>query len=164
MADNKTVKTANGQEIDMQALILKNEKVRAVGNMNVNARGDVVNNDNKTTSSRSAQVNKNYRKQIGNVAKDTPIISSKKAALAIAEKYAKSAPAEITEVKELAGLDSKPAKAPETLAESEPLPEPKTAAPSGGLAAAIAKAREVKQEPAATPREQERGGSGVKKI
>jgi len=44
------------------------------------------------------------------------------------------------------------------------LPEPKTAAPSGGLAAAIAKAREVKQEPAATPREQERGGSGVKKI
>jgi hypothetical protein len=34
--------TAMGRNIDMAALKAQNEKVRAVGNMNVNARGDVL--------------------------------------------------------------------------------------------------------------------------
>ena len=37
---SKVYKTANGKTIDMGALMLKNENVRAVGNMKVNARGD----------------------------------------------------------------------------------------------------------------------------
>jgi hypothetical protein len=36
----KIYKTAQGQSIDLGAIILRNENVRAVGNMNVNARGD----------------------------------------------------------------------------------------------------------------------------
>ncbi len=32
--------TSNGRQIDMARIIAKNETVRAVGNMNVNARGD----------------------------------------------------------------------------------------------------------------------------
>ena len=77
MADNKTQKTAGGQEIDMQSLILRNEDTRAVGNMKVNARGDVIDDNNKPTSSRSAQVFKSYRKQIGNVAADVPVFNGK---------------------------------------------------------------------------------------
>ena len=76
---NKTYRTANGKTIDMENLILKNAKVRAVGNMNVNARGDVIDSTNETTSQRSAQVNRSYRKQTGNVVKDQPVVTSKKA-------------------------------------------------------------------------------------
>ena len=61
MVDKKTYRSANGREIDMQKLVLKNETVRAVGNMNVNARGDVIDNRNKSTATRAAQSNKNYR-------------------------------------------------------------------------------------------------------
>ena len=36
----KVYKSAMGQPIDLGALLLQNEQDRAVGNMNVNARGD----------------------------------------------------------------------------------------------------------------------------
>ena len=39
-------RSALGKTIDMSSVVTKNEKVRAVGNMNVNARGDVINNNN----------------------------------------------------------------------------------------------------------------------
>ncbi len=35
-------RTAMGKTVDMAALTAKNEKVRAVGNMSVNARGDTI--------------------------------------------------------------------------------------------------------------------------
>tara|TARA_B100001057_G_scaffold485735_1_gene565855 strand:- start:176 stop:574 length:399 start_codon:yes stop_codon:yes gene_type:complete len=38
----KTYRTANGQKIDFGALLLANEKSPALGNMNVNARGDEI--------------------------------------------------------------------------------------------------------------------------
>jgi hypothetical protein len=70
----KKHKTANGKEIDFQKLMLKNETVRAVGNMSVNARGDVVDSTNKKVATRSEQVNKQYRKQTGNIPKDIPLL------------------------------------------------------------------------------------------
>ena len=36
-------RSANGKVVDMGALRLQNEKIRAVGNMKVNARGDEIN-------------------------------------------------------------------------------------------------------------------------
>lgn len=119
----KTHKTAGGKEIDLQSLILKNETVRAVGNMNVNARGDVLDNTNKATSTRSAQVNKSYRKQIGNVAKDLPVVASKK---------------DMPVAEEVVGLDD--ASSIE-LVEAKPV---EAKAPAGGLAEAMTKARESK--------------------
>ena len=56
-------KTAQGRVIDMGKLILQNENVRAVGNMNVNARGDVIGDDNRVIKSRSQQVNQQYKQQ-----------------------------------------------------------------------------------------------------
>jgi len=170
MSGNKIYKSAGGQEVDLQKLILKNENVRAVGNMNVNARGDVLNSNNTATATRSSQVNKNYRKQIGNVAQDVPVVNSKKAAQLIAEKYVQShpepeAPAEVTVDEMIAGLDDEVSI--EVDEELVTLPDETVAlekAPSGGLAAALAKAREIEQKPLPTPREEERSGSGVKKI
>ena len=56
-------KTAGGKNIDMGALRLQNEHVRAVGNMNVNARGDLIDDNNQIIRSRTEQVNKQYQGQ-----------------------------------------------------------------------------------------------------
>ena len=62
----KVYKTAQGKTVDMGRLMLQNEKTRAVGNMKVNARGDIVDDMNNVISSRPQQVNKQYNKQIQN--------------------------------------------------------------------------------------------------
>ena len=55
-------KTAQGKSIDMGALRLQNEKVRAVGNMKVNARGDVVDDRGSVVNSKTEQVNRQYNR------------------------------------------------------------------------------------------------------
>lgn len=60
---NEVYRSANGKTVDMGALRLQNEKVRAVGNMRVNARGDVINDNNEVIRTRNEQVNKQYQKQ-----------------------------------------------------------------------------------------------------
>ena len=60
---NEVYRSANGKTVDMGALRLQNEKVRAVGNMRVNARGDVINDSNEVIRTRNEQVNKQYQKQ-----------------------------------------------------------------------------------------------------
>jgi hypothetical protein len=59
----KIYKTAQGKTVDMGQLSLQNEKVRAVGNMKVNARGDMIDDMNRVISSKTDQVNKQYNKQ-----------------------------------------------------------------------------------------------------
>jgi hypothetical protein len=164
----KTYRTAKGKNVDLGSILNQNETVRAVGNMNVNARGDLVDSQNKTIERKNKQVQKQYRKQIGNTVTDDVVYSSKRAAQAaqnaldIAQEYAAKAPAT---------LKSKPVKVEETVNVAPPAPvvdpaieaieEPQA---KGGLAAAIAKARQVKQEPLKSPRQQARDSSGVKKI
>lgn len=63
MASN-VYRTANGQQLDMRALVLKNENVRAVGNMKVNARGDAVDDNNQVIISKPAQVHKQYSQEL----------------------------------------------------------------------------------------------------
>lgn len=168
MAGKKVYRTASGQEVDLQKLLLKNEKVRAVGNMNVNARGDVLDSGNKNIASRREQVNKQYRKQIGNVPKDLPVVNSKKAAKIIAEKYVTTSnEAEVTVEDMITGLDDEAATEEKIPVESKVAPEEpgvNEESKGGGLADAIAKAREIKQEPLKTPREEARNSDGVKKI
>ena len=162
----KTYRTAKGKNVDLGSILNQNETVRAVGNMNVNARGDLVDSQNKTIERKNKQVQKQYRKQIGNTVTDDVVYSSKRAAQAaqnaldIAQEYAAKAL-----------VSSKPVKVEETVDVAPPAPvvdpaieaieEPQA---KGGLAAAIAKARQVKQEPLKSPRQQARDSSGVKKI
>ena len=63
---NKVYKTAQGKTVDMGRLALQNENVRAVGNMKVNARGDMVDDMNRVVSTKTEQVQKQYNHQINN--------------------------------------------------------------------------------------------------
>jgi hypothetical protein len=60
----KVYKTAQGKTVDMGSLMLKNEKIRAVGNMGINARGDQVDDMNRVIQTRNEQVNAQYNQQI----------------------------------------------------------------------------------------------------
>ena len=60
---SKVYKSAQGKTVDMGRLQLQNEGVRAVGNMKVNARGDMVDDMNRVISTKAEQVNKQYNTQ-----------------------------------------------------------------------------------------------------
>jgi hypothetical protein len=60
---SKVYKSAQGKSVDMGRLQLQNEGVRAVGNMKVNARGDMVDDMNRVISTKAEQVNKQYKTQ-----------------------------------------------------------------------------------------------------
>jgi len=57
-------RTANGKTVDMGKLMLQNENTRAVGNMGVNARGDVLDHQNQVISTKNQQVQRQYNRQI----------------------------------------------------------------------------------------------------
>lgn len=59
-------RTAMGKTVDMAALAAKNEKVRAVGNMKVNARGDTIDSNGRVIKSVTAKVNEQYANTVGN--------------------------------------------------------------------------------------------------
>jgi hypothetical protein len=118
----KQYRTAQGRLVDLGALQIQNENVRAVGNMPVNARGDLIDSQNRPIDTRNQQVARQYKKQVGNV-QDAPVFSSRQR----------------TEVQQPPVQQVEPV--------SVPVPEVNEAA--GGLAGAIARARSVVQEPLA---------------
>lgn len=61
---NKVYKTAMGKAVDIGALLLQNENVRAVGNMGVNARGDVVDSRNQVIDKKNRQIQRQNQRQI----------------------------------------------------------------------------------------------------
>lgn len=122
----KTYRTAQGRMVDLGALQLQNENVRAVGNMGVNARGDLLDSHNRPIASRNTQVSKQYQKQVTNVSDDRVVSRQAKAEVDI------PVPPEDFDD----GFDKQ--------AIHEEIKSESTA--SSGLAAAIARAREVKQE------------------
>lgn len=56
--------TAQGKTVDLGALALRNESVRAVGNMSVNARGDIIDAMDNPIEPRAAQARRNYDRQV----------------------------------------------------------------------------------------------------
>jgi hypothetical protein len=142
----KVYRTAQGKLVDLGALLLQNENTRAVGNMPVNARGDIVDSQNKPIDSKARQVSRQYNKQTNNSSVLGDTKSKNKA----------------VETKQIA-VDTP--RAPEDFNDNfvkEPaLPDAKA---PGGLAAAIAKARQVKQEPVKTPLQLVKDQTGVQKI
>jgi hypothetical protein len=77
----KSYKSAMGKNVDMGALLAKNENTRAVGNMKVNARGDTIDSLGRVTRPVTAKVNQSYANTVGN-----------KSANAVRNKPAPSAP------------------------------------------------------------------------
>lgn len=110
----KIYKTAQGKTLDMAALALQNERIRAVSNMNMNARGDIVDSSNNVVKSRVQQTNQAYKRSVGqnfDVGKST-------------------APA--------------PKSVAPTIEQTQPQPVPVSADPLSGLAAAMARAQQLK--------------------
>jgi len=176
----KVYKSAQGKTVDLGALQLQNETVKAVGNMGVNARGDRVSATNTTVESRTQTVNRQYKKQINRTnVRDDAVVDSKRAAQKVAkQKNSKQKVPKSTPVEDL-GFDqpSDQTQPTESISEVEVAPQkieqPSDPAPAvvkkaektvGGLADAIAKAKSVKQEPLKTPRQQAQEKKGVKRI
>ena len=140
----KTYRTAQGKTVDLGALMLQNENTRAVGNMKVNARGDLVDGWNRPIDSRTQQVKKQYSKQISNV-EDGPVRTSDSTNLVAKTKNIQ---------------DEKSTEVSAVQKESATV----TPEPSGGLAAAIARAREIRQEPIRSAKQIAKDQPGVTRI
>lgn len=67
-------RTSKGKTIDMGAMSVRNEKVRAVGNMKSNARGDLLDAHNRVIQDASSRVAEAYNKTVVNVPK--PIVKT----------------------------------------------------------------------------------------
>ena len=188
----KIYKSAMGRVVDIGALMLENENVRAVGNMNVNARGDTLDSADRVIESKPKQVQKHYQKQSTNTSAMPPTTSTAVAKKQQAEKakikkrkekvvndsvldaynderlvsvHDKIQPApEPVDVEEIPEIESLEELAELEAAIPELAQEPTKPIPRGGLAAAIAKAQTVKQELIKTPRQMAQNKPGVSKI
>lgn len=135
----KIYKSAQGKTVDLGALLLQNESVRAVGNMNVNARGDTVDSTNRVIDQKNRQVQRQYRKQATEISNNMPPTTSNRAAKQNQQQVADEG------VLVAAITESTPA-VKESVTKSAQIPQ-------GGLAAAIARSREIKQDLEKTPRQ-----------
>lgn len=61
---SQVYKTAQGKSVDMGALRLQNENVRAVGNMNINARGDILDDQNQIIATKNQQLSQHYKQDV----------------------------------------------------------------------------------------------------
>ena len=188
---NKVYRSAQGKSVDLGTIMLQNEHVRAVGNMKVNARGDKLDSNNRVIETKARQIQKQNDRTTTNVSSAPVHTSSKKARASrtnvetpAPEPVVTSAPDPepvlapaavpdpvVTPVplapvnKIMAPSVPAPEVVPVVLAKAEPAPAPAvdTAPASGGLAGAIARSREIKQNLEKTRRQQAQD-KGVRKI
>ena len=152
----KVYKSAMGKEVDLGALLLQNEHVRAVGNMNVNARGDVLDGANRVIETKNRQTQRQY-KRTTNVSSSVPVHSSNRSA--------KQSAKQVDPVDDAIEEIFSDLVVEESIDTIEPVvaPEPVVPVTGGGLAAAIARSRIVKQEKEKTLRERQQA-QGLRKI
>jgi len=62
----KQYRSAQGKMVDMAALAARNERVRAVGNMKSNARGDIIDSSGKVVVPVTQKVGQQYQATVGN--------------------------------------------------------------------------------------------------
>jgi hypothetical protein len=159
----KVYKTAQGKAIDLGSLLLQNEAVRAVGNMNVNARGDLLDSGNQVIDRKNRQIQRQHNRQ-------TVAVTSANATVHTSTRAAKQARQEVPADESAVDpfmedlvVSQEPESGTETVAEPESPTVDKPETPQGGLAAAIARSRAIKQELEKTPRQRAQE-AGLKKI
>ena len=138
-------RSAMGKTVDIGALMLQNENVRAVGDMSVNARGDTLDINNRVIDRKAQQIQRQNRKT--NVMTE-PMIRKQQ-----------------SNVQEEMNVD--PTDTFDDLPEDEVVDEEPVVAsplPQGGLAAAIAKAKTVQQEKIVPTKIQNKLKPGVRKL
>jgi hypothetical protein len=149
----KQYRSAMGKTVDMGSLLLQNESVRAVGNMGVNARGVVINSNNKVIEKKSKQVQRHNRRSINgsNIPATTSTTSLKKV-------HESSLSPVDSEEDIFTDLPEDNDVVIDKTAQSE------SESSMGGLAGAIARSRTVQQQLEKTPRQLAREKSGVRKL
>ena len=167
----KQYRSAMGKTVDMGSLLLQNEGVRAVGNMGVNARGDVINSNNRVIERKSRQVQRQNRRTT-NVT-NTPVSTStaamnKARAEELSPVFSEDTFADLPEDNDVVANDVvetlATTEATETVATTEPVAATPESPVLGGLAGAIARSRTVQQELEKTPRQLARQTPGVRKL
>jgi len=168
----KTYRTSSGQQVDFGALLLNNETVPALGNMNVNARGDEIAPDGTITKSRE-DIMREYNElntmvpQDGAIPEGTgleadddwqdwepPVTTPEPAPVANM-----SVP---TETVEVAIASPTTGTNVGKQIEEKAAEEPKT--PTGGLAAAVAAAKKPESNVQQSAQTQEKENPGVRRI
>lgn len=152
----KTYRTSSGKQVDFGALLLANETAPALGNMNVNARGDEIAPDGTITKSRE-QIMREYNELNTMVPSDDSIPEGTNSAVAD-DDWQDWEPA----------VQSQPEPKPEpvkTVAQQIEETEPvQTKTPTGGLAAAVAAAKKVDQTVQPAKGTEEHESEGVRRI
>lgn len=153
---SKVYKTAQGKSVDLGTIMLQNEHVRAVGNMGVNARGDLIDSNNTVIETKSRQIQRQNQKTT-NVSATTVHTSTRAARRAQQETVAEP---------EIKDQDSSDPVIEDILVDSiVTAPAPVNDIPgTGGLAAAIARSKVIKQEKEKTAKEMQQSTPGVRKI
>ena len=129
---SKVYRTAQGKIVDLGALEVQNEHVRAVGNMNVNARGDKLDADGNIISTRSQQVNRNLNRATNTAPGPIPTSSRSQKEDAAAVRAAEQEKIEKARAQRQAAREQGTAPAVEQ--------------PAAGLAAAMARAAKITDE------------------
>ena len=149
-------KSAQGKSVDLGTIKLRNEHVRAVGNMNVNARGDVVDSANNVIDPKNRQIQRQNAK-LTNVS-DATVHSSSAAVRRSRNQTSDTTPSDTTP-SDTTVLDTVDDTTP--VVEAAPVDIPAT---GGGLAAAIARSKIIKQEKEKTARQLLQDTPGIRKI
>lgn len=68
-------RSAMGKAVDMAAIVTRNEKVRAVGNMGVNARGDVIDSHGRIVQNNTNRVKDSYNNTLDESNSGEPIMN-----------------------------------------------------------------------------------------
>jgi outer membrane biosynthesis protein TonB len=190
---SKVYRSAQGKMVDLGTLMLQNEHVRAVGNMKVNARGDQLDSNNTVIETKPQKIQRQNNRTSTNVSNTPVQTSTRRARAPqpTPEPQPVAQPQPTPELQPVAQPQPQPTPVaqpqPTPVAQPQPTPVAKsrpvvppvdlknptrpskspasgnTAPTSGGLAGAIARSREIKQELDRTRRQQAQD-SGLKKI
>ena len=160
----KVYTTAQGKSVDLGAIILQNEHIRAVGNMNVNARGDLLDGSSRVIDQRNQQVTRQMERNtqpaptgVSTQPRHTSSVAARRAQAAVAVPVP-------TVVESLVEQPVVEETIPETPAPTLRVDRTVITDQSGGLAGAMARSRTVAQEKLKTQKELVKNKPGVTKL
>mgnify|MGYP001211471588 CR=1 FL=1 len=169
----RTYRTANGKQVDMDTLALKNETVIAVGNMNVNARGDVLGAGGKIVKSREEVMKDHYSVSNSIIPTDAPMPTADNDTTIQEPVVQAEQPVQQTPVEEKQ-IDDDPAGPLDTPVEEDQWvedaegnfvrPEDLNKQSTKGIADALADTKSISVPKEQTPKQKARTKSGIKRI
>lgn len=169
----RTYRTANGKQVDMDTLALKNETVIAVGNMNVNARGDVLGDGGKIIKTREEVMKDHYSVNNSIVPTDAPMPTADNDTTVQQPVEQVQQPVQQTPVQEKQ-IDDDPTGPLDTPAEEDQWvedadgnfvrPEDLEKQSTKGIADALADTKSISVPKEQTPKQKARSKSGIKRI